>query len=116
MPRSAVRHSRGSQTRGRRMSAGERTQARGGVCDGVTKRSSEIDKRRRDMCPVCLANLAFMAAGASSTSGLTALAVKKFFSKPDRNHQTNETRQDENRNNRTQNRQERNESQSRFRS
>jgi hypothetical protein len=49
------------------------------------------------MCPVCLANLAFIAAGASSTSGLAALAVKKFFSKPDRNHQTNERRQNENR-------------------
>ena len=68
------------------------------------------------MCPVCLANLAFIAAGAASTSGLSALAVKKFFSKPDRNHQTNETRQDENRDNGTKNRQERNESESCVRS
>jgi hypothetical protein len=31
------------------------------------------------MCPVCLANLAFIAAGAISTSGLSALAVRKFL-------------------------------------
>jgi hypothetical protein len=43
------------------------------------------------MCPVCLANVGFIAASAMSASGLTALAVKKFFSKSDRNHQTNET-------------------------
>jgi len=51
------------------------------------------------MCPFCLANLAFIAAGAASTSGLTALAVKKFWFEPDRNHQTNEIgeRQNENR-------------------
>ncbi len=39
------------------------------------------------MCPVCLASVGFIAASAMSTSGLTALAVKKFFSKSDRNHQ-----------------------------
>ena len=62
------------------------------------------------MCPVCLANLAFIAAGAASTGGLSALIVKKFFSKPNRNHQTNETRQDENRNSETENQHKRNES------
>ena len=37
------------------------------------------------------------AAGATSTGGLAAFAVKRFFFQPDRNHQTNETRQNENR-------------------
>jgi hypothetical protein len=36
------------------------------------------------------------AAGATSIGGLTMLAIKNFFSKPDRNHQTNETRKNEN--------------------
>jgi hypothetical protein len=51
------------------------------------------------MCPVCLANLAFITAGATSTSGLAALAVKKFFSKSNQLHQTNQPgqKQDENR-------------------
>jgi len=49
------------------------------------------------MCPFCLANLAFIAASAVSTSGLGALAVEKFFFEPNRNRQPNETgeRQDE---------------------
>jgi hypothetical protein len=47
-------------------------------------------------------------AGATSTGGLAAFAVKQFFSKPNRNHQTNETeeRQNENRDIGTENRQE----------
>src|SRR5205814_9641490 len=66
-----------------------------------SKRSAQrhaiIDKRRRVMCPFCLANLAFIAASAVSTSGLGALAVEKFFFEPNRNRQPNETgeRQDE---------------------
>ena len=43
------------------------------------------------MCPFCLANLALIGAGAASTSGLTALAVKKFLFESGGNHQTNET-------------------------
>jgi hypothetical protein len=35
--------------------------------------------------------LMLITAGTTSTGGLAAFAVKKFFSKPDRNHQTNET-------------------------
>jgi hypothetical protein len=31
------------------------------------------------MCPVCMANAALIVAGATSTGGLTALAVKKLF-------------------------------------
>ena len=31
------------------------------------------------MCPLCMANAALMVAGATSTSGLAALAVKKLF-------------------------------------
>jgi hypothetical protein len=30
------------------------------------------------MCPVCAANIALIAAGASSSGGLTAFALKKF--------------------------------------
>ncbi len=33
------------------------------------------------MCPLCVANVALIAVGASSTSGLAAFAVKKFFFK-----------------------------------
>jgi len=56
--------------------------------------------------------LMLIAAGATSTGGLAASAVKKFLSKPDRKYQTNETeeRQNENRDIGTENRQERNES------
>jgi hypothetical protein len=48
------------------------------------------------MCPVCIANAMLAAAAATSTGGLAAFSVKHFF-QPDRNHQTNETRQNENR-------------------
>src|SRR5213592_1670562 len=34
------------------------------------------------MCPVCLVNVGFIAASATSVSGLTALAVEKFVSNP----------------------------------
>ncbi len=33
------------------------------------------------MCPVCLANMALVAASATSTAGVTALVTKKLFSK-----------------------------------
>jgi hypothetical protein len=33
------------------------------------------------MCPVCMASVALMAAGATSTGGLTALAAAKLFRK-----------------------------------
>ena len=33
------------------------------------------------MCPYCLTNVALAAAGVTSTGGLTALAVKKFFAR-----------------------------------
>ena len=33
------------------------------------------------MCPFCLANVGFIAAGAASTSGVTALAVKRALFK-----------------------------------
>jgi membrane protein YqaA with SNARE-associated domain len=44
------------------------------------------------MCPVCLGNLALLAAGASSSGGLTAFAVGKFLKKK----QTNRKQQNEN--------------------
>jgi hypothetical protein len=37
------------------------------------------------------------AAGATSTGRLAAFGMKRFFFQPDRNHRTNETRQNENR-------------------
>jgi hypothetical protein len=33
------------------------------------------------MCPACIANIAVIAAGATSTGGLTSLAVRKFYRK-----------------------------------
>jgi hypothetical protein len=64
------------------------------------------------MCPVCLANAAFIAASATLTSGLIALAVKKILLKWHENHQPNKTRgeENENRNNGTENRRNRSES------
>jgi hypothetical protein len=63
------------------------------------------------MCPACVTNyLMLITAGGTSTGGLAAFAVKNFFSKSDRNHQTNETRQNENRDIETENKQERSES------
>jgi hypothetical protein len=50
------------------------------------------------------------AAGATSTGGLAMFAIKNFFSKPDRNHQTNETKQNENRIDGTKDKGERNKS------
>jgi membrane protein YqaA with SNARE-associated domain len=44
------------------------------------------------MCPVCLGNLALLAAGASSSGGLTAFALAKFLKKK----QTNTKKQNEN--------------------
>jgi hypothetical protein len=56
--------------------------------------------------------MTLIAAGAGSTGGLTAFAVKKFFWKTERKHQTNEIGggQNENRNNGSENRVKRNES------
>jgi predicted dithiol-disulfide oxidoreductase (DUF899 family) len=47
------------------------------------------------MCFVCIANAILTAAGATSTGGLTMFAIKNFFSKPDRNNQTNKTNKNE---------------------
>jgi hypothetical protein len=56
------------------------------------------------MCPACITTALLTAVGASSTGGLTALALKKLCWKSKRNHQTEETRgeQNENRSNATQ--------------
>jgi hypothetical protein len=35
------------------------------------------------MCPVCIANMALVIAGATSTGGLTALVVKKLRTRRD---------------------------------
>ena len=53
------------------------------------------------MCPVCLANVGFIAAGAGSTSGLAALAVKRALFKWQEKSSTkgDSRRTNENRNN-----------------
>src|ERR1700682_2723755 len=43
----------------------------------ITKEGNEIEA----MCPVCLANAALIAAGATSSGGLTAFAMRKFCRK-----------------------------------
>jgi hypothetical protein len=55
------------------------------------------------MCPACITTALLTAVGASSTGGLTALALKKICWKSKRNHQTEETggEQNENRTNGT---------------
>jgi len=60
------------------------------------------------MCPVCIANAMLVAAGATSTGGLAAFAMKRFFFQLNRNHGTNETKQNENRDIGTENKQQRN--------
>jgi hypothetical protein len=64
------------------------------------------------MSPACIANMTLIAAGAGSTGGLTAFAMKRIFFRADRKHQTNEIGggQNENRNNGSENRVKRNES------
>src|SRR5260370_15118652 len=54
------------------------------------RRTSEPARKERTsaMCPVCLANAALIAAGATSSGGLTALAMNKFC----RKKKTNQTR------------------------
>jgi hypothetical protein len=49
-----------------------------------------------------------VAAGVSSTGGLAAFAMKRFFFQLNRNHRTNETKQNENRDIGTENKQQRN--------
>jgi membrane protein YqaA with SNARE-associated domain len=44
------------------------------------------------MCPICIGNLALLAAGASSSGGLTAFALARFLKKK----QTNTKKQNEN--------------------
>jgi hypothetical protein len=50
------------------------------------------------MCPVCVTNALLVAVSASSTGGLTALAMKKLCWKSKRNHQTENTREEQNEN------------------
>jgi hypothetical protein len=50
------------------------------------------------MCPACITTALLTAVGASSTGGLTALALKKLYWKSKRNHQTEETRGEQNEN------------------
>jgi hypothetical protein len=40
------------------------------------------------MCPACLTTLALIAAGVTSTGGVTTLVVSRFRRKNDRNQQT----------------------------
>jgi hypothetical protein len=51
------------------------------------------------MCPVCLGNLALLVAGATSSGGLTAFALNKFYRKKQRTkneRKPNETARDGN--------------------
>jgi hypothetical protein len=53
------------------------------------------------MCPVCLTNAALIAASATSSGGLTAFAMSKFFRKKKTNQtrgKQNETKRDGTRN------------------
>jgi hypothetical protein len=40
-------------------------------------------KGEESMCPICIANMALVIAGATSTGGLTALVVKKLRTRRD---------------------------------
>jgi hypothetical protein len=53
------------------------------------------------MCPACITTALLTALGATSTGGLTVLALKKLNWKSKRDHQTEETK-NANRNNETQ--------------
>jgi len=53
------------------------------------------------MCPVCLTNAAFIAAGTMSSGGLTAFMMSKFYIKKKTNHvrgKQNESKRDGTRN------------------
>ena len=64
------------------------------------------------MCPACLANVGFITAGAASTSGLAALAVKRALLKWQAKlaNKRNSRRTNEDRNDGTESRRERSES------
>ena len=64
------------------------------------------------MCPVCVANIGFVMAGAASTGGLAALAVKTALLKLQAklSNKRNSRRTSEDRNNGTENGRERRES------
>jgi hypothetical protein len=48
------------------------------------------------MCPVCIANIAVIAAGATSTGGLTSLAVRKFYRRTVGKNLENQSKGEEN--------------------
>jgi len=50
------------------------------------------------MCPACITTALLTAVGATSTGGLTALALKKLRWKSKRNHQTEEIGGEQNEN------------------
>jgi hypothetical protein len=52
------------------------------------------------MCPVCIANIAVIAASATSTSSLTAFLVKKLHTNADGKNLTTQTKGGENETNR----------------
>src|SRR5215468_9821394 len=100
---------RRGQARGSRMPACERTQERSGIRNGLIENEAasrpRATKGRCTMCPACLANVGFITAGAASTSGLAALAVKRALWKWQEKLSTkrNWRRTNENRTNGTEN-------------
>ena len=48
------------------------------------------------MCPACVANIAVIAASATSTGGLTAFVVKKLQTKAGRKNLTTQTKHENN--------------------
>src|ERR1700730_13052639 len=94
---------------------GHQTRTRGTKSIPRCQSSKSIRRKqnepRNPMCPACIVNMTLIAAGAGSTGGLTAFAMKIFL-RADRKHQTNEIGggQNENRNNGSENKVKRNES------
>src|SRR5206468_863047 len=50
------------------------------------------DKQLRPMCPICIANITFIAASATSSGGLSVLAMSRFY----RRKQTNQIKGNQN--------------------
>ena len=56
---------------------------------GTNQQGRGEGRAKITMCPVCLGNLALLAAGVSSSSGLTAFAVAKLLKeKPNKQQKT----------------------------
>src|SRR5260370_41029742 len=95
--------------------SGHRTRTRGTKwiprCQSLKSIRRKQNEPRNPMCRGCIASMTLIAAGAGSTGGLTAFAMKRIFLEPTENiKQTKLGRENENRNNGSENRVKRNES------